>query len=88
MTVTPDASLLTDKVVVVTGAAQGIGKAAALSAAAHGADIAICDRKPELEATADSLYVAIFDQNVRRPVQAGSRVDHASVLNEQRWHGA
>ena len=55
MTVTPDASLLTDKVVVVTGAAQGIGKAAALSAAAHGADIAICDRKSELEATADAV---------------------------------
>jgi hypothetical protein len=39
-----------------------------------------------LEAAADGLYVAIFDQHVRRPVQAGSRVDHASVLNEQRGH--
>ena len=41
-----------------------------------------------LEAAADGLNVAILDQNVRQPVQAGSRVDHASVLNEQRWHGA
>ncbi len=44
--ITPEAALLTDKVVVVTGAAQGIGKAAAISCAAFGADVAICDRKP------------------------------------------
>jgi NAD(P)-dependent dehydrogenase (short-subunit alcohol dehydrogenase family) len=38
-------ALLTDKVVVVTGAAQGIGKAAAISLANFGADVAVCDRK-------------------------------------------
>jgi NAD(P)-dependent dehydrogenase (short-subunit alcohol dehydrogenase family) len=42
----PEDALLTDKVVVVTGAAQGIGKAAAISLANFGADVAICDRKP------------------------------------------
>jgi hypothetical protein len=39
-----------------------------------------------LEAAADGLNVAVLDQNVGWPVQAGSRVDHASVLNEQRGH--
>ena len=53
--ITPEASLLTDKVVVVTGAAQGIGKAAALSCAAFGADVAICDRKSEVEQTAEEI---------------------------------
>ncbi|MCU1374207.1 MAG: short-chain dehydrogenase, partial [Actinomycetia bacterium] len=53
--ITPDAALLTDNVIVVTGAAQGIGKAAAISLARFGADLAICDRKPELEATADEI---------------------------------
>jgi 3-oxoacyl-[acyl-carrier protein] reductase len=55
MTLSPDAALLTDKVVVITGAAQGIGKGAALTCAAFGADLAICDRKPELEVTADAV---------------------------------
>ena len=40
----PDAALLTDRVVVVTGAATGIGKATALACAAFGADVAVCDR--------------------------------------------
>ena len=54
MTVTPSDASLEGKVVVLTGAAQGIGKAAALCCAAFGADLAICDRKPELKATADA----------------------------------
>ena len=33
--------LLKDKVVLVTGASQGIGKAAAIGCARHGADVAI-----------------------------------------------
>ncbi|MGI5174346.1 SDR family oxidoreductase [Treponema sp. OMZ 840] len=41
---------LTGKVAVVTGAAQGMGKAIALGLAQRGADIAICDiKKDELE---------------------------------------
>jgi 3-oxoacyl-[acyl-carrier protein] reductase len=56
MTLRPEDALLTDKVVVVTGAAQGIGKATALSAASFGAHVAICDRKQEgLEATAAEI---------------------------------
>ena len=35
--------LLKDKVAVVTGGAQGLGKADALALASEGADVAICD---------------------------------------------
>ena len=41
--VSPDHILLTDRVAVVTGAAQGIGQATAIALASFGADVAICD---------------------------------------------
>lgn len=40
----PGSILLTDRVAVVTGAAQGIGEAIALALARFGAHVAICDR--------------------------------------------
>ncbi len=46
-TLDPSAILLTDRVAVVTGAAQGIGRATALALARFGAHLAICDREPE-----------------------------------------
>ena len=55
----PSAVLLTDRVAVVTGAAQGIGKAIALSFARFGAELAICDRKADgLEETAAEIVAA------------------------------
>ena len=54
--VSPDGLLLTDRVAVVTGAAQGIGEAIALGLARFGADVAICDRDTEgLAATAAEI---------------------------------
>jgi 3-oxoacyl-[acyl-carrier protein] reductase len=44
MPLTPDSVLLTDRVAVVTGAAQGIGAAVAGAFARFGADVALCDR--------------------------------------------
>jgi NAD(P)-dependent dehydrogenase (short-subunit alcohol dehydrogenase family) len=51
--VSPQGLLLTDRVAVVTGAAQGIGEAIATGLAHFGADLALCDRDTEgLAATA------------------------------------
>jgi len=44
MPITPDAVLLTDELVLVTGAAAGIGAAVATACARFGADLALCDR--------------------------------------------
>ena len=48
MSITPDSVLLTDRLVVVTGAAMGIGAAVATACARFGADVAVCDRDAEL----------------------------------------
>jgi NAD(P)-dependent dehydrogenase (short-subunit alcohol dehydrogenase family) len=56
MPITPNDVLLTDRLVLVTGAAAGIGAAAAAACAAFGADVAMCDRDvPNLEATAAAI---------------------------------
>ena len=44
MAISPDSALLSNRLVLVTGAAAGIGAATARAAAAFGADVAICDR--------------------------------------------
>ena len=55
----PPASLLEGRVVLVTGAGQGLGRALALDAAAHGATVALLGRTLEkLEATYDAITAA------------------------------
>jgi NAD(P)-dependent dehydrogenase (short-subunit alcohol dehydrogenase family) len=52
----PPKDLLDGRVVLVTGAGQGLGRALALDAAAHGATVALLGRKLEkLEATYDAI---------------------------------
>ena len=64
-----------DKVMVVTGAAQGIGKAIALGFAESGADLLICDLEQEMleeaarEATAHGHRVVAIDR-VTAPLMA------------------
>jgi NAD(P)-dependent dehydrogenase (short-subunit alcohol dehydrogenase family) len=76
-------ALLTDKVVVITGAAQGIGKAAAISLANFGADLAICDRKPmddtvaQIEALGRRVVTGYLD--VRDADAVGSHLDQVKA---------
>jgi 3-oxoacyl-[acyl-carrier protein] reductase len=69
MPLTPASALLTDRLVVVTGAAQGIGAAVAVTCARFGADVAICDRDAdglartaaEVEASGRRASTAVLD---------------------------
>jgi len=55
----PSPDLLEERVIVVTGAGQGLGRAVALDCAAHGATVALMGRKMEkLEATYDAISEA------------------------------
>jgi len=56
VTLDPSSCLLTDRVAIVTGAANGIGEATAIAFARFGAHLAVCDRDvPNLDATVDAI---------------------------------
>jgi NAD(P)-dependent dehydrogenase (short-subunit alcohol dehydrogenase family) len=67
MALRPESALLTDRVAVVTGAAAGIGRAAAAALARFGADVAMCDRDPldlvakEIETSGRRALAAALD---------------------------
>jgi NAD(P)-dependent dehydrogenase (short-subunit alcohol dehydrogenase family) len=55
----PAPNLLAGRVVLVTGAGRGLGRAVALACAAHGATLALLGRRPErLEETYDAIQAA------------------------------
>jgi len=59
MPLTPASALLTDRLVIVTGAAQGIGAAVAVACAQFGANVALCDRDADgLARTASEVEAA------------------------------
>ena len=80
----PSAILLTDRIAVVTGAAQGIGKATALTLARFGAELAICDRnaggldETEAEIRAIGRHCVTEVLDVRDEVAAGAFFDRVA----------
>jgi NAD(P)-dependent dehydrogenase (short-subunit alcohol dehydrogenase family) len=69
MAITPENVLLTDRLVVVTGGARGIGAAVAGACARFGADVAVCDRD------SDGLAYTVAD------VEAAGRRASSAVLD-------
>lgn len=69
----PPADLFQGRVVLVTGAGQGLGRAAALAAAARGATVALLGRKLEkLEATYDAITEAGGEEPALIPLDLAS----------------
>lgn len=74
---TPPADYLIDKVILVTGAGQGLGEAAAMAFAAHGASVVLVGRNEKKLA---SVYDAI--EAVGGPQPAAIPVDLAKMTDQ------
>ena len=76
-----DAGLLAEKNVLVTGAAQGIGREVAVLAAQQGADLIVADRSDLVEETAEIAAAAAQ--------QGGRRLTSVAALGDlETWEGA
>jgi len=83
--VEPSDALLTHRVAIVTGAAAGIGRAAATSLAAFGAQVAVCDRDADNLATVGAAHAGVLDVRDAAAVNAfvgevGDRFGRVDVL--------
>lgn len=66
---TPAPDLLAGRVILVTGAGDGLGKAAALSGAAHGATVVLLGRTvPKLEGVYDGIVAAGYPEPAIYPM--------------------
>ena len=71
----PRADLLAGRVILVTGAGDGIGRAAALAYAGHGADVVLLGRT---EAKLEAVFDIIEAGTETRPVVVPADLEHAS----------
>lgn len=74
----PPADLLRDRVVLVTGASSGLGRAASLAFASHGATVALLARNEQkLEAVYDDILAAGGPEPAMFPFDLGQADDRA-----------
>jgi len=72
----PAADLLKDRVIIVTGAGQGIGRTAALTYAAHGAIVVLHGRKvPKLEQVYDEIIQRGHPEPIIFPLDLSTATD-------------
>src|SRR5262245_34572872 len=75
-TYNPRADLLKDRVIIVTGAGQGLGRTAALTYAAHGATVLLHGRKvAKLERLYDDIMTQGFPEPVIFPLDLSAATD-------------
>jgi NAD(P)-dependent dehydrogenase (short-subunit alcohol dehydrogenase family) len=72
----PSRDLLEGRVILVTGAGQGIGRVAALEFAAHGATVVLLGRKPrQLEAVYEAIQHAGYPEPAMVPLDLNSAIE-------------
>jgi NAD(P)-dependent dehydrogenase (short-subunit alcohol dehydrogenase family) len=78
----PDAGLLNDRIILITGAADGIGRALALGCAGHGATVVMLDRNVRgLEKAYDEIVAAGHPEPAIYPLDLlGAKPDDYATL--------